>query len=109
MHLNAESCRSVFFRKKPLQAEYAISGKPLDTVPSHKVLGLTLQFDLKWVADTNATISKVSKHLYILRVLKWFGLPTSVLLSVEQLPFALFLKFRASCGTSPSQDTSVTG
>ena len=46
-----------------------IDGTPLDRVECHKVLGRTLQSNLKWNIFTEHIASKASKRLHILRVL----------------------------------------
>ena len=51
-----------------------IDGTPLDCVECHKVLGLTLQSNLKWNIFIEQITSKPSKRLHILRVLKHNGI-----------------------------------
>ena len=46
-----------------------IDGTPLDRVECHKVLGRTLQSNLKWNIFIEHITSKASKRLHILRVL----------------------------------------
>ena len=46
-----------------------IDGTPLDRVECHKVLGRTLQSNLKWNTFIEHITSKASKRLHILRVL----------------------------------------
>ena len=41
----------------------------IETVQSHKVLGLTIQSNLKWNEHFNSIVTKASKRLYIIRIL----------------------------------------
>ena len=51
-------------------------------VSSYKVLGLTLCDTLKWNDNTNDIVSKASKRLHILRVLKRAGVPPADLVTI---------------------------
>ena len=51
----------------------SIDGQSLETVRSHKVLGLTIQNNLNLDEHIFSTISKASKRLHILRVLRRGG------------------------------------
>ena len=51
----------------------SINNLPLEVISSHKVLGLTLSNTLKCNDNTNDIVSKASKGLHILRVLKRVG------------------------------------
>ena len=42
----------------------------LERIESHKVLGLTIQNNLKWDLHISEIVTKASKRLHILRVLK---------------------------------------
>ena len=53
----------------------SINNLPLEAVSSYKVLGLTLCDTLKWNDNTNEIVSKASKRLHILRILKHAGVP----------------------------------
>ena len=55
---------------------------PLETVSCHKGLGLILWDTLKWIENTNEIITKTSKRLHILRVLKRAGVPSTDLICV---------------------------
>ena len=51
MKLNASKCKEMltcFFRKRPKIQPLCVKGKVLETVKSHKVLGLIIQDNLKW-------------------------------------------------------------
>ena len=52
------------------------------SVSSHKVLGLTLQSDLRWNAHLDSIVPKAAKRLYILHILRCSGVSTSDLVTV---------------------------
>ena len=58
-----------------LPSSLAIDTKALEPVDSHKVLGVTIQGNLKWDLHINDVVAKASKRLHILRVLKRGGVP----------------------------------
>ena len=65
-----------------LPSALAIDTKALESVDAHKVLGVTLQSNLKWDLHINEVVAKASKRLHILRVLKRGGVPPADLLKV---------------------------
>ena len=69
-------------RTRPDFQPLLINNLPLEHVPSYKVLGPTLCNTLKWNDDIKEIVNKASKLLYILRVLKGAGVPSSDLLNV---------------------------
>ena len=60
----------------------SINNLPLEAVSSYKVLGLTLCDTLKWNDNTNDIVSKESKRLHILRVLKRARVPPADLVTI---------------------------
>lgn len=85
MRLNVKKCKEMtinFLRKSPVISPLYINGTPLDVVSSFKVLGITLNHQLKWSDNVDMIVKKASKRLYILRVLKQSGIPSSDLLPV---------------------------
>ena len=50
-----------------------INGKKIDTNEEIKILGLTLQNDLKWKSNTNNMTRKAYKRLWIIKRLKKAG------------------------------------
>ena len=77
MKLNLIKCKELrirFLRHKPNFFQLYIDGGPIQIVESVKVLGVTLQNDLKWASHVDNIIKKAAKRLYILRVLKRNGL-----------------------------------
>ena len=72
-----------FFKATPqLPPFLRIDGQVLETVGSHKVLGLVIQDDLKWNENTCMIVSKASKRLHIIRVLRRGGVSAADLLVI---------------------------
>ena len=65
-----------------LPSALAIDTKALESVDAHKVLGVTIQSNLKWDLHINEVVAKASKRLHILRVRKRCGVPPADLLKV---------------------------
>ena len=65
-----------------LPSALAIDTKALESVDAHKVLGVTIQSNLKWDLHINDVVAKASKRLHILRVLKGSKVPPAYLLKV---------------------------
>ena len=86
MVLNPKKCKemTLLFRRvvDHLPSALAIDTKALESVDAHKVLGVTIQSNLKWDLHINEVVAKVSKRLHILRVLKRGGVPPADLLSL---------------------------
>ncbi|CAH1248899.1 GRASP [Branchiostoma lanceolatum] len=76
MKLNPGKCKAlhVCYAKSPPQPEpLTIDGQELETVGSVKVVGVTVQSDLKWNLHVSQMISGANRKLYLLRRLKCFG------------------------------------
>ena len=69
-------------KTKPVSPMLSINNLPLEVVSSYKVLGLTLCETLKWNDNTNEIVSKESKRLHVLRVLKRAGVPPVDLITI---------------------------
>ena len=85
MKLNIKKCKELrvgFLGETPQLMPLLIDGHPIETVRSHKVLGLTIQNNLKWDEHIYEIVSKASKRLHILRVLRRSGIPPADLLTV---------------------------
>ena len=101
--------RMCFFREQPVLPVFTIDGKPLDSVFSHKVLGLTLQSDLRWNAHVDSILPKAAKRLYILRILRCSNVAQPILLLFMSLSLDLFLNMGVLFGTSPFLYVLVIG
>ena len=85
MNLNPKKCKIMTIcplKTKPVSPMLSINNLPLEAVSSYKVLGLTLCDTLKWNDNTNEIVSKASKRLHILRVLKRAGVPPVDLVTI---------------------------
>ena len=86
MVLNPKKCKEMTLRfcrvMDHLPSALAIDTKALESVDAHKVLGVTIQSNLKWGSHINEVVAKASKRLHILRVLKRGGVPPADLLKV---------------------------
>ena len=75
MKLNAKKCKELrisFKHDNPETPPLSTDEQQIETVQSHKVLGLTIQSNLKWNEHINSVVSKASKRLYIIRpTSKW--------------------------------------
>ena len=84
--LNPKKCKelTVYFCRHigNFPPDLAVTGNALATVEAHKVLGITIQSNLKWDSHVNEIVGKASKRLHILRVLKRSGAPPHDLLRV---------------------------
>ena len=63
MKLNAKKCKELrvcSFKEKPSLQTLKIDGSKLESVSSHKVLGLVIQSNLKWNEHIDLIISKDS-------------------------------------------------
>ncbi|XP_068707230.1 fibropellin-1-like [Montipora foliosa] len=76
--LNGKKCKemTVSFLRHCLENQpLRINDRLLDSVSSFKVLGVTLNNQLKWNDNMVTMVKKASKRLYILRVLRRYGVP----------------------------------
>ena len=83
MKLNAKKCKELrvcFIKAAPQLPPLRIDGQVLETVRSQKVLGLVIQDNLKWNENTCMIVSKASKRLHIIRVLRRGGVSAADLL-----------------------------
>ena len=97
MILNPKKCKEMTLRFRRavdhLPSALAMDTKALESVDTHKVLGVTIKSNLN---DVNDIVAKASKRLHILRVLKQKGVPPADLLKVY---FALTRSFLEYCCT----------
>ena len=85
MKLNPKKCKELkvyFQRNSPDLTQLTIDGTPLETISSHKLLGLRIQNDLKWNEHVDFITKKAARRLYIIRSLKRNGVPEHNLVSM---------------------------
>ena len=65
MAFNVKKCciLSITNKKNRLTHDYLIKGEPLDRVPQHEYLGVTIADNLKWTPQVNKAASKASRTL----------------------------------------------
>ena len=73
--------RTCFFREQPVLPVFTIDGKSLDSVFSHKVLGLTLQLNLRRNTHVDFIVPKAAKRLYTLSILRCSNVCTTDLVT----------------------------
>ena len=112
MNLNPKKCKIMTIcplKNKSVSPMLSINNLPQEAVSSYKVLGLTLCDTLKWHDNTNDIVSKATKRLHILRVLKRAGIPQAGLVTIysalvrsvlEYFPLSGLPAFLASSLTS---------
>ena len=86
MKLNAEKCKEmrICFLKDPIEFPHLkIDNQQLELVSSHKVLGLVIQNNLKWNNHIESIVTKASKRLHILRVLRRGGVEINDLITIH--------------------------
>ena len=71
-----------FFKEKLSLQPLQIDGNELESMSPNKLLGLVIQSNLKWNEHIDLIISKASKRLHILRVLRRGGVPPKDLLLI---------------------------
>ena len=72
----------ISFKKKPgTYDNITINGNTIDVVRSVKILGVTLQSNLKWNEHINNIVKKASKRLYFLSQLKRAKVPSNDLVN----------------------------
>ena len=71
-----------FLKEDPQVLPLIIDEHTLETVQSHKALGLIIQNNLKWDEQIFSSVTKASKRLYALRVLSPGGVPPADLINV---------------------------
>ena len=86
MKLNAKKFKELrvcFFKATPELPPLRIDEQVLETVRSHKVPGLVIKDNLKWKEENTCMIvSKASKRLHIIRVLRRGGVSAADLLVI---------------------------
>ena len=84
MELNYKKCMEMIidFRKNisPIPPIY-VGGHNVSRTKSYKLLGIWLDYDLKWKTNTEYIIKKATKRLYLIKILKSYGAPMDDLLA----------------------------
>ena len=85
MKLNAKKCKEmrISFLKDPIEFPLLkIDDQHLEFITSHKVLGQVLQSNLKCNNHIESIVTKASKRLHILRVLRPVGVESNDLINI---------------------------
>ena len=85
MRINAKKTKELnicFAKSPPVLQPLTIDNVPLDCVQSTKLLGISIQSNLKWDLHVGTICRKASKRLYALRCLKRIGVLPRDLCSV---------------------------
>ena len=96
MKLNAKKCKELqicFLKEDPQLLPLTIDGHTLETVQSHKVLGLIIINNLKWDEQFFSSVTNASKRLYALRVLSRGGVPPADLINVHHALIRSILEY----------------
>ena len=81
MELNAKKIKDMWisFRKScPAPKHIRIGGKMLDRVKEFKLLGVSVQNDLKWDVHVSDIVTRANKRMYYLRVCRKANLPKDI-------------------------------
>ena len=82
MIMNTKKTKEIIFnfKKSPLQLGHlTIENTAIECVDSFKLLGVTIQSDMKWNIHTGTITKKASKQLFFLKQLRRSGLSQSYL------------------------------
>jgi hypothetical protein len=85
MQLNPAKCMVMyvsFIRDTHLMNPLMLCNEPLQETDSVKILGLHLSSDLKWDLQVNEILKRANGRLYMLKVLRKFGLSLANLITV---------------------------
>ena len=99
--VNAKKCTALwvcFFKETPQLPPLRIDGQVLETVRSHKVLGLVIQDNLKRNEHIGMIVSKASKCLHSICVLRRGGVSSSDLVAVSAALVRSVLEYSVLCG-----------
>jgi hypothetical protein len=83
MELNYKKCMEMIdFRKNisPIPPIH-VGGHNVSRTKSYKLLGIWLDYDLKWKTSTEYITKKAAKRMYLLKILKSYGAPMDDLLA----------------------------
>ena len=97
MKLNPKKSKEMrisFQHDNPDLSSLLIGEQIIEIVQSHKVVELTIQSNLKWDEHINSVVTKASKRLYNIRILRRNGVPVEDLIEIY---FALGVRVLLSC------------
>ena len=90
MNLNPKKCKEMVIcplKITPNLDSLSVNDIPLDRVSSHKLLGIKLMDTLKWNDNSKNIITKASKRIPIIRVLKRSGVPPQDLIHIYLMEY----------------------
>ncbi len=70
-----------FVKDKPNTDPLMLCNETLQVADSVKILGLHISSDLKWNLQVQEILKRANSRLYMLKVLKYFGLPLEDLIT----------------------------
>lgn len=100
---NAAKCKAMqvsFLRTPQHPPDLLIDSASLEIVSAIKLLGVIIQYDLKWDQQVDRIISNASRRLFIINKLKRNGVNTQDLVTIYQLYIRPVLEFAAPVWTS---------
>ena len=103
MKPKAEKCKVMhvsFLRNGPPSPVITIGNQVLESVTSLRLLGVTIQSNLKWDSQVEQLIKRASRRLYILCKLKKNGVPTSDLVLIYTMYIRPLMEFCAPVWSS---------
>ena len=109
--LNPAKCHvmQVYFGKKEQPViDLHIADHHLEVVEKVKLLGVTIQCDLKWDSQVDNILKKANQKMFMLRKLKAAGLNSQELLIVYKGYIRPLLEYAAPCGTQVLLNSRLT-
>ena len=106
MKINAQKTHTMVLKSKSIQADFTpiiIDGTEISEVQCTKLVGLTIQNDLKWNSHIEKITAKARSKLFFLKQLKRSGVPSEDLLTFYKSVIIPSLEYGA-----PAFHTSLT-
>ena len=94
--LNISKCKELiidFPKEKRTFQHLFVDGIPINCVESARILGPTVQNNMKWNLHVDHTVTKASKRLYLLRLLKRSSADVKTLMTVYITIIRLTLEY----------------
>ena len=92
-----------FLKNQPEFPKFTLNGEEINTADKMKLLGVTIQSNLSWDIQTNHMISRASRRMYMLYVLKRLRASVADLTAVYQMYIRTVLEY-----ASPLWHRSIT-